>query len=114
MKKTRYIIIDEDMGVFLGTYNGSELGARDNRTYACFAANNPFGLTTACSFRTENAANYYIRDTFPPHKRKDLKALPVETNSDFPNAVDIIKSGYVDSTYDMIDGMFTEISETIH
>jgi len=43
-----------------------------------------------------------------------LKALPVETDSDFPNVIDIIKSGYVDSTYDMIDGMFTEVSETIH
>ena len=57
-KKRRYIISDTNMGVFLGTYNGYDLGMEDDgRIYACFAANNPFGLTTACSFKTERAAH---------------------------------------------------------
>lgn len=102
------------MGVFLGTYNGSDLGAKDNRVYACFAAHNPFGLTNACSFKSENAANYFIRDTFHPNRRRDMKAIPVETVSDFPDAVEIIKSGYADYTYDMIDCMFEDASDTIH
>lgn len=114
MKKTRYIILDEYMGVFLGTYDASDLGAGDGRVYACFAANNPFGLTNACSFRTEAAAKYFIRDTFAPHKRPDLKTVPIETDSEFPSVVDIIKSGYAESTYDMMDGMFPEGKITIH
>ena len=114
MKKMRYIILDKYMGVFLGTYSGSDLGGEDGRVYACFAANNPFGLTNACSFRTENAAKYFIRDTFAPHKRSDLKTVPIETDSEFPSVVDIIKSGYADSTHDMIDGMFPDGKITIH
>lgn len=102
------------MGVFLGTYGGSDFGADDGRVYACFAANNPFGLTNACSFKSENAAKYFISDTFAPHKRNDLKTAPVETNSEFPNVVDIIKSGYANSTHDMIDRMFPTENGTIH
>lgn len=102
------------MGVFLGTYTGEDLGADDGRIYACFAANNPFSLTTACSFRSENMANYFIRDTFAPHKQRQLKVLPVETETEFPTVVDIIKSGYGDLTHDMIDGMFNEENITVH
>ena len=114
MKKTRYIIIDDSMGVFLGTYKGSEFGAHDGRVYVCFAANNPFGLTNAYSFKTENSAKYFINDTFSQHKKKDLKTVPVETNSEFPTVIDIIKSGYVSSTHDMIDMMFPTENMTIH
>lgn len=113
-KRTRYIITDNELGIFLGTYTGEDLGADDGRMYACFAANNPFNLTTACSFSSENVARYFIRDTFSPRKREQLDVVPVETESEFPSVVDIIKSGYGDLTYDMIDGMFHEENMTIH
>lgn len=115
MKKIRYIISDENMGVFLGTYNGYDLGMEeDGRIYACFAANNPFGLTTACSFKTERAAFHYIQDMFPPNKQRKLSTLEVETDSEFPTVVDMIKSGHGEKTFDMIDGLVAEGSQVIH
>lgn len=115
MKRTRYVIVDEYLGVFLGTYSGDELGAEDDdRMYACFAAHNPFGLTTACSFHNESTAKYFIRNTFAPNKRADLKPLPVETESEYPTVVDLIKSGYSEYTHDMLDAMFEYGNQTIH
>lgn len=103
------------MGVFLGTYNGYDLGMEDDgRVYACFAANNPFGLTTACSFKTERAAHHYIEDFFGTRKARQLKTLEVETDTEFPTVVDLIKAGYSEQTFDMIDGLHAEGSQTIH
>lgn len=103
------------MGVFLGTYNGYDLGMEeDGRIYACFAANNPFGLTTACSFKTERAAYHYIKDMFPPNKHRKLSTLQVETESEFPTVVDIIKAGHGEQTFDMIDGLVAEGSQVLH
>ena len=115
MKKIRYIISDDNMGVFLGTYNGYDLGMEeDGRIYACFAANNPFGLTTACSFKTERAARQYMIDMFPQKKMKNLITKVVETESEFPTVVDIIKSGHGEDCCDMIDGLVAEGSQVIH
>lgn len=114
-KKRRYIISDDNMGVFLGTYNGYDLGMEDDgRIYACFAANNPFGLTNCASFKTEPAAHHYITDMFPPRKARNLKTFVVETDTEFPTVVDLIKSGHSDKTFDMIDGLVAEGSQLIH
>ena len=103
------------MGVFLGTYNGYDLGQEnDNRIYACFAANNPFGLTTCCSFKTERAAYHYINDMFHSRKQKQLSTLEVLTDSEFPTVVDLIKSGHGEMTFDMIEGLVAEGSQLIH
>jgi len=115
MKKKRYIIIDKDMGVFLGTYDGRELGREDdNRIYACFAANNPFGLTTACSFKSDKAANFYIKDMFHEGKKRDLLVAEVDTDTEFPHVVDIIKAGYTEHCHDMLDVMFETGNQTVH
>ena len=117
MKKTRYVIADPHMGVFLGTYNSEDFGddSGDGRVYICFASHNPFGLTTSCSFKTEAAAKYFISNAFPPSKRNGLQILPVESETDYPTAIDLIKSGHGDFTHDMIDGLFDELtSNTIH
>ena len=108
-KKRRFIIFDDNMGVFLGTYNGYDLGMEDDgRVYACFAANNPFGLTNCASFKTDVAASHYINDMFPPRKQKNLNLGEV------PTVVDLIKAGFGDQTYDMIDGLVAEGSQLIH
>lgn len=114
-KKRRYIVFDDNMGVFLGTYNGYDLGMEDDgRVYACFAANNPFGLTNCSSFKSERAASHYINDMFPPRKQRNLNIGEVETETEFPTVVDLIKSGYEDQTFDMIDGLVAEGSQLIH
>lgn len=115
MKKTRYIIADDTHGVFLGTYSGEDLGEDINKNYICFASQNPFGLTNSCSFQTEAAAKFFIRNAFPPNKRTELKILPVQSDTEYPSAVDIIKSGHANFTHDMIDYLFDEKTMgTIH
>ena len=115
MKKTRYIISDPDMGIFLGTYNGYDLGkAEDGRVYACFAANNPFGLTTCCSFKSERSARHYIKDMFPQKKQNELVTKAIECDSEFPTVIDLIKNGLGEHTFDMIDGLIAAGSQTVH
>ena len=115
MKKRRYILADKDMGVFLGTYDGRELGYEDDgRVFACFASNNPFNLTTACSFKTQTAADSFAKDMFAPHKYKKLTALPVMTDSEFPSVVDIIKSGHYEESAEMLEILFENGNQTIN
>lgn len=115
MKKRRYILADKDMGVFLGTYEAAELGYEDDgRVFACFASNNPFNLTTACSFRSLKAAENFARDMFAPAKYKKLAALEVETESEFPSVVEIIKSGHYNEASDMLEILFENGPQTIH
>jgi hypothetical protein len=115
MKKRRFILADKDMGVFLGTYDGRELGYDDDgRVFACFSRNNPFNLTTACSFRSKFAAETFAKDMFAPNKAKKLSALEVETDSEFPSVVDIIKSGHNEAAGDMLEILFENGNQTIH
>ena len=115
MKKRRFILADKDMGVFLGTYDGRELGYDDDgRVFACFSRNNPFNLTTACSFRSKFAAETFAKDMFAPNKAKKLTALEVETDSEFPSVVDIIKSGHNEEAGDMLEILFENGNQTIH
>lgn len=113
MKKTRYVIVDANMGIFLGTYSGEDLGMDNEKTYACFAANNPFKLTTACAFETEEIAEEFIENVFPLSRRCHLDILTVESESHFPTIVEIIKSGHAEHTFNMIEGMFDE-NHAIH
>lgn len=110
MKKTRYIIVDRNKGVFLGTYTSADVGGdeSDKQVYALFACNNHLGLTQACSFRTAHSAETYIKDVFPKNKGFHLKAFAITTELEFPSVVDIIKSGYGEYTYDMVDGLFQD------
>jgi hypothetical protein len=117
MKKTRYIIVDKEKGVFLGTYTPSDFGGdpSDKNIYALFASNNHLGLTQACSFKTAISAETYIKDVFPKNQGFKLKAFAIQTEQEFPSVVDIIKSGYGDYTHDMMDGLFNgEEFETLH
>lgn len=115
MKKTRYILADKDMGVFLGTYDGRELGYDDDgRVFACFASNNPFQLTTACSFKTERAAEVFKKDMFGPQKQRKLYTLPVLTDDEFPSVVDIVKSGHIEESAEMLEILFENGNQTIH
>ena len=73
MKNPRYIIIDQNRGVFLGTYTDEDVGKDSNtettdKRYALFASNNPFYITKACSFESENMAQSYIKDGFAPKR----------------------------------------------
>lgn len=114
MKKTRYIIVDETMGVFLGTYSGEDLGMDTGKTYACFAANNPFKLVTACAFETREMAETFIENVFPSSRACYLDIFTVQSESEFPTVVEIIKSGHADYTFNMLEGMFDNENQVVH
>lgn len=119
MKKKRYIILDELRGVFLGTFNAADINPEmfdgtSDKTYACFASYNPFELTTVCSFDSEVVAQMYINDVFPPNKRFNLSIVSVESDSEYPHVVEIIKAGFERYTHDMTDIMFEQTNKTLH
>ena len=51
---------------------------------------------------------------FAPAKYKKLTALEVETDSEFPSVVDIIKSGHGAAASDMLEILFENGPQTIH
>lgn len=120
--QTRYVIVDEENGVFLGTYTmadfqeqieeeflseGEYIPEHDlDRSFALFAKDNPFSIHRACSFETKEEARRFILDSFgPTAKRLRLKTAPVQCNSYYPDIVELIKSGLGDATFDMLDGL---------
>ena len=125
-KKTRYILIDNKLGVFLGSYSMQDfvepkailegkvnMLKEDPRSYALFAKHNPFGVTDAESFDSKEEAEQFIRDAFFDVKDVGLSAQPVDTDLDDPDLIDIIKAGYGDHTFDMLEGLET-YNDTIH
>ena len=120
--RTRYIIIDDSNGVFLGTYTmadfeeeiesnflqeGEYIAQEDlDRSFALFAKDNPFSIHRACSFASVEEAQRFIKDSFgKTAKNLKLDAFPVETTTYYPDIVDLIKSGYSQHTFDMLDGI---------
>ena len=117
-KKTRYILIDNKLGVFLGSYSMQDfiepreilegrvnMLREDPRSYALFAKHNPFGVVDAESFDTKEEDEQFVRDAFFDVGGVRLQAMPVDTDRDDPDVVDIIKAGYGDYTFDMLDGL---------
>ena len=120
--QTRYVIVDDENGVFLGTYtmadfqeqieeeflsDGEYIPEHDlDRSFALFAKDNPFSIHRACSFETKEEARRFILDSFgPTAKRLRLKTAPVQCSSYYPDIVELIKSGLGDATFDMLDGL---------
>jgi hypothetical protein len=121
-KKTRYVIIDETNGVFLGTYtmldfqeeieegflsSNENMSTEDwNKSFALFAKDNPFEIYRACSFATIEEAKRFIKDAFGTAAKKlKLKTAPVTCSSYYPDVIDLIKSGHGVHTFDMMDGL---------
>jgi hypothetical protein len=117
--KTRYVIVDEENGVFLGTYSPSQMKMLFTNvpeedvetTYALFAKDNPFSTYRACSFQSVTEAMWYIYENFGSALELDVK--PVECSTPYPDVVELIKSGLGDKTFDMMDGM-EPVSESLH
>lgn len=120
--QTRYVIVDDENGVFLGTYTmadfqeqieqeflqeGEYIPEGDlDRSFALFAKDNPFSIHRACSFETKEEAKRFIIDSFgPTAKRLRLKTEPVQCSSYYPDVVELIKSGLGHTTFDMLDGL---------
>jgi len=109
MKK--YIIIDPEDGIFLGTTGRDTAEAfidipRSARVVALFSGNNIFDLTKAAAFLSEKDANEYMH-AYIKRLGSDAFVADVESDSKDPyvDVVDIIKSGYGEYVEDMIDAM---------
>lgn len=107
----KYVIIDPEDGVFLGTTGRDVAEAfidipKGARVIALFSNNNIFDLTKAAAFFSERDADEYMRAYI---KRQSSKAFvaKVESNSKEPyvDVIDLIKSGYGEYVWDMIDAM---------
>ena len=115
--KTRFIIIDEKRGVFLGSYSTSifeenqpELDddiydvVGDKRLYALFANNNPFEVACAPTFKTAREADSYIEDYLSNESFLNVVSAVVKTDTEdgWASLAEIIKSGYEEHTYEML------------
>lgn len=119
---TRYVIIDDKNGVFLGTYTMADFKSKIeeefledheyieptdlDKSFALFAKDNPFLVPRACSFETKEEAKQFISDSFGNTAGKlNLSLEPVSTGSHYPNVVELIKSNLGYTTFDMLDGL---------
>jgi hypothetical protein len=121
----RYIIIDESRGIFLGSYstpisaNEPELSddeydvVDEYKLYALFASNNPFSVSCAPTFDSLKDANKYVTSYLSKPDLFDIKIVDVLTsnsNENYASIAEIIKAGYSDYTFDMMDSLLPESS----
>lgn len=99
----RYIIVDEERGVFLGSFN----------QYALFAKNDILGSTKAFSFDTKDDAEEYIESAFAKNKKAKCKVIEVEGKNKYVCVEDIIKQGYGMYTHYLVDNLPMQ-SESFH
>lgn len=107
----KYIIIDPEEGVFLGTAKNEEL---DNirgvppgvKILALFSSHNVFDITKAASFNSKTEAldylHTYIKRGCP---RAFVARIDAPSSHDFVDVVDIIKAGYGEYTREMVDAI---------
>ena len=109
----KYIIIDPEDGVFLGTAGRHQIGhlemdiPPEARTIALFSSNNVFDITKAAAFFDEEEAKQYLRQYIGRRFPKAFIAkinVPTDFNP-YVDVVDIVKSGYGQYALDMIDAM---------
>jgi hypothetical protein len=98
----RYLIIEKDRGLFLGTY----------REVSLFAKGNIFSIAKAPSFRSEDEAMSYIEHVLS-HDKGGYGVIAINSNELYIGVIDIIKAGYGEYTHDLIDAL-PMISRSIH
>jgi|TARA_B110000503_G_scaffold88868_1_gene134695 hypothetical protein len=117
--KLKYIIIDPEEGIFLGTSKNENLSFMDRRPgdkrlLALFSNNNILGITKAIGFAKEKDAlfymNVYIRERYP---RAFVASVIDNTVGPYVDTVSIVKSGHGHYAWDMIDELPTP-SQVLH
>ena len=98
----RYLIIEEDLGFFLGVVN----------SYGIWAKNDIFGLPKAYSFASKKLAKRFITEVMGS-EMSDYKIVAINSEDKYIHAVDLIKSGYGNHTHLMLDAI-PMLNETVH
>lgn len=107
----RFMIADEEEGLFLGTYINS-MAEDKPRMSAIFARTDIFGIRKATSFETQEDAQLYI-DEFLSKRYDNLLVIVMHTDEKYIDVVDIIKAGHERYTHLMMDNIPMQ-SELIH
>jgi hypothetical protein len=109
----RYIIIDSEQGVFLGTHGTPT--PEGVRIIPLFSKQNLFEITKAASWATQQEAtgylNRYLKYDCP--KAFIAKIDSVNPKEDFVDVIQIIKSGYGRYAEGMIDAIPMD-NRTVH
>jgi hypothetical protein len=90
----RYIVAEEELGVFLGAF----------KNHGVFAKTDIFGISKAFSFKTEEDAKGFI-DDYAGEKKDTWKIIEIKTNSKYVGVIDLIKNGHEKYTHGMIDSI---------
>jgi len=98
----RYIIIEKNLGVFVGKYE----------FYAVFAKNEIFGAERVASFETKNEAVSFIEEQLQTEE-KEFCIEQINCKSKYIPIVEIIKAGLGHHTHRMMDNIQMH-SEAIH
>mgnify|MGYP005990662225 CR=1 FL=1 len=98
----RYIILDPDYGVFLGSYRDFEVDPR-GVYLMLWSSNNPMGVHKAYSFTNKNKAQGYV-DTMLKFRYPKcfVGSIPVDVGDRYLDVTHLIKHGYEPYTYDMM------------
>jgi hypothetical protein len=107
----KYIIIDPEEGIFLGTAKHEDMQflprhPNDGRLIAMFSRNNLLDITKAVGFfNMEDAERYlkiYISKRCP---YAFIGSVEDDTPGPYVDTIDIVKSGYGEYAWDMIDAL---------
>lgn len=99
---TRYLLINKEMGVFLGTY----------LKFVLFSKTGAPDIVKAYSFKDEESAIKFAKIGTEMNEEEYFVA-PIESDDKYVHVVDLIKAGYGDHVYGMIDNI-EMISYQVH
>ncbi len=108
--EVRFIVIDPDEGIFLGTRKDEEMGG----VGMLFSSHNFLYITRATCWKTRAEATTYLHKHIKRHLRFAFIAEIDSTSDDnYVSIGDICKSGFADYATDMIDALYMP-SELVH
>lgn len=98
----RYIIIERDLGAFVGRYD----------YYAIFAKNEIFGADRVVSFENKKTAIDFVVSNLNAENRV-FCVEGINCKSEYVTVIEIIKAGLGHHTHQMMENI-QMVSETIH
>ena len=99
----KYIIICEERGIFLGTYD----------KFGFFSKVEDFGCYKVPTFVSEEEAKKYANKFMDKEKKHDYLYPYFDTNDRYVSCIDIIKAGYGKYTGEMISNLPNYV-DTMH
>lgn len=100
------------MGVFLGTHRMPLRDGYGMGIIKIFSRNDMFGISRAYSFDTKKEAFKYMQ-AFLIEEFPFCKVAEIQSDGQYVDVVDLIKSGFTQYTHDMIDAL-PMYNDTIH